>query len=134
MLSYFLLCRLTRPLSTRTGPLFPYTTLFRSHLLFGFSRESRVEGLEVRCVRCRVHALHRRRNLARPCATERTLSATRGHCRLSMGGCPGRRCVHTRRGAEESGVCPMPRTPVPACGQHRPPELRIDALRAAHSL
>lgn len=31
-------------------------------------------------------------------------------------------------------MCPMPRTPVPACGQHQPPGLRIDALRAAHSL
>lgn len=31
-------------------------------------------------------------------------------------------------------MCPMPRSPVPTCGQHRPPELRIDALRAAHLL
>src|SRR3972149_6993829 len=45
------------------------------HLLFGFRLDSRVECLEVRCVRCRVHAIHRRRNLARPCATERALSA-----------------------------------------------------------
>lgn len=31
-------------------------------------------------------------------------------------------------------MCPMPRTPVPTCGQHQLPELRIDALRAAHLL
>ncbi len=31
-------------------------------------------------------------------------------------------------------MCPMPRTTVPTCGQHQPPELRIDALRAAQPL
>lgn len=47
------------------------------HLLFGFRFDSCVECVEVWCVRCRVHALHRRRNLARSCTTERALSGTR---------------------------------------------------------
>lgn len=43
-------------------------------------------------------------------------------------GCPGRRCVQTRRGAEESGLCPMPSSPVHRLGATR--QVRIGVFRA----